>query len=92
MYILLDKDQDSELLHDRPVLSKGRMPHDKHNHNCLDYSQNVIFSPGGAQRQNGLTDRQLQSKSDYDYGWDTYNRYNVSLRVHLLFISSDHNE
>jgi hypothetical protein len=29
MYILLDIDKDCDLLHDRPVLSTGRMPHDK---------------------------------------------------------------
>jgi len=30
--------------------------HDKQNRNCLDYSQNLVMSPGGTQRQDGLTD------------------------------------
>jgi hypothetical protein len=51
VYILLDTDKDCDLLHDRPFLSTGRTPHDKQNRNCLDYSQNLFMSPGGAQRQ-----------------------------------------
>jgi len=29
MYILFDTDKDCVLLHDRPILSTGRMPHNK---------------------------------------------------------------
>jgi len=39
MCILLDTDKDYELLHDRPVLSSERTPHDKQNRNCLDHNQ-----------------------------------------------------
>jgi hypothetical protein len=39
-------DKDCELLHDRPVLSTGRTPHDKQNRNCFDYNQNLVVCPG----------------------------------------------
>jgi hypothetical protein len=32
------------------------MPHDKQNRNRLNYNQNLVMSPRGAQRQNGRTD------------------------------------
>jgi hypothetical protein len=41
-------DKDCDLLHDRPVLSMGRTPHDKQNCNCLDYSHHLAVSPEGA--------------------------------------------
>jgi len=56
MYISLDRDKDCHLLHDRPILSTGRPPHDKQNSNCLDYNPNLVMSPGGARRQDWLTD------------------------------------
>jgi hypothetical protein len=49
MYILLDTDKDFDLLHDRTILSTGRLPHNKQNCNCLDYNQNLVMIPGGAQ-------------------------------------------
>jgi len=52
MYISHDTDKESDLLHDRAVLSTGRMPHDKQNRNCLDYNQNLVMCPG-----RGLTPR-----------------------------------
>jgi len=67
MYILLNTDKDCDLLQDRPVLSTGRTPHDKQNRSCLDYNQNLVISPRGAQRQDWLTDCQFQSDSDSDY-------------------------
>jgi hypothetical protein len=57
MYISLDTDKDCDLVQARPVPSTGRMPHDKQNRNCLDCNKNLVMSPGGAQRQDGLTDR-----------------------------------
>jgi len=39
-----------------PVVPSGRTPHDKRNRNGLDYNQNAVMSPGGAQRQDGQTD------------------------------------
>jgi hypothetical protein len=49
MYILLTQTRIvTHVLHDRPILSTGRMPHDKQNHNCLDYNQNLVMSPGGS--------------------------------------------
>jgi hypothetical protein len=51
-------DKDCDLLQDTPVLPSGRTPHDKQNRNCLEYSQNLVMSPTGAQRQ-------LQSDSDW---------------------------
>jgi len=69
--ISLDTDKDCDLLHDRPVLSTGRTPCDKQNRNSLDYSQNLVTSPGGdltPRRTDRLTDRptdrQLHSNSD----------------------------
>jgi len=56
MYISLGTDKDCDVLHDRPVLSTGRTPHDKQNRNCLDYNQNLVMSPGGARSQDGLSD------------------------------------
>jgi hypothetical protein len=55
-----------DLLQDRPVLSTGKTPHDKQNRNCLEYNQNLVMSPRGAQRQDRLTDPHLQSNSDFD--------------------------
>jgi hypothetical protein len=55
IYVSLDTDKDCDLLHVRPVLSTGRTPHDKQNRNFLDYIQNLVTSPGGAQPQR-LTD------------------------------------
>jgi hypothetical protein len=62
----------NDQLEDRTVLDLGRTPHDKQNRNCLDYSQNLVMSPRGAQCQGGptdwptdrQTDRQLQRNSD----------------------------
>jgi hypothetical protein len=51
MYILLDTDKGRELLRERPVLSAGRMPHDKRNRSCLYYNQNLVMSPGEAEHQ-----------------------------------------
>jgi len=56
MYISLDIDMDCGL-YMTPVLSTGKSPHDKQNRSCLDYNQNVVMSPGGAQRQDGRTGR-----------------------------------
>jgi len=50
MYISLDTDKDSDLLHDRPVLSTGRTPNDKKKATLL------VMSFGGVRRQDGLTD------------------------------------
>jgi hypothetical protein len=54
VYISLNTDKDCDLLHDRPVLSAGRTPNDEQSLNCLDYNQNLVMSPRGAQRQDGL--------------------------------------
>jgi len=35
MYMSFDTDKDCDLLHDRPVLSSGRTPHDKQNSTVL---------------------------------------------------------
>jgi hypothetical protein len=51
MFILVDTDKDCDLLQDRPVLSTGRIPHDKQNCNCLDNNINLVMSPGEARRQ-----------------------------------------
>jgi hypothetical protein len=59
MHILLDTDKDCDLLHDRPVLSTGRTPHDKQNRTCL-----VVMSPGGVQRQDGRTDGRTDWQTD----------------------------
>jgi hypothetical protein len=70
---------DCELLYDRSDLSTGRTPHDKQSRNCLDYSQNLVMSPGGAQCQDWLTD------------WLT-DRLSVGLKVSLtlfMFMKSD---
>jgi hypothetical protein len=56
MYLFIGTEKDCDLLQDRPVLSSGKMPHDRQNHNCLQYNQNLVVSPRGAQRQDGLTD------------------------------------
>jgi len=56
MYISLDTEKHCDLLHDRPVLSTGRTPHVKQNRNCLDYSQNLVMSPGGAKCYDWRTD------------------------------------
>lgn len=42
---------------------RERMPQDKQKSNRLDHNQSLVVSPGGAQRRNRLTDRQLQSDS-----------------------------
>jgi hypothetical protein len=57
MYISLDTDKNCDLLQDRLVLLRGLTHHDKPNLNCLEYSQNLVISPGGARRKDGLTDR-----------------------------------
>jgi hypothetical protein len=59
MYILLDTDKECDPFHDRPVLSTGKTPHEKQNHSCLNYDQNLVMSPEGARREDGLTDRQM---------------------------------
>jgi hypothetical protein len=58
MYICIYRltDKDCDLLQDRPLLSTGRTSHGKQNRNCLDYSQNLVMSPGWVRRQRGLTD------------------------------------
>jgi len=48
-YMSLDTDMDCDLLHDRPVLSTGRTPHDKK-------KKKLVTSPRGAQRQDGRTE------------------------------------
>jgi hypothetical protein len=54
---IANTDKDCDLLHDRPILWRGRKPHDKQNRIChLDYKQNLVMSPRGSQRKNGLTD------------------------------------
>jgi len=55
MYISLDTNKDCDLLHNKPVLSTGRTPNEKQNRNWLDYSQNLVMSPRGAQSQDWLT-------------------------------------
>jgi hypothetical protein len=62
VYTSLDTDKDCNLLRDRPVLSAGRTLHDKQNCYCLEYNQNLIMSPRGAQRPDGLTDSQSVAK------------------------------
>jgi hypothetical protein len=47
MYILLGTDKDCDLLQDKPVLSPGKKPHDKQNHNCLDNNRNVGLDANG---------------------------------------------
>jgi hypothetical protein len=47
---IVNTDKNCGLLYDRPVLLPGRKPYDKQNCNCLDYSQNLVMSPRGAQR------------------------------------------
>jgi hypothetical protein len=57
MYVCIaNTDKDCDLLHDRTFLSTGRTAHNKQIRNCLDYSQNLVRSPRGAQCQDGLTD------------------------------------
>jgi hypothetical protein len=58
MNISLDTDKGCRLLHDKPVLLTGRIPHDKHNRNCLDYNLNLAMSPGRFRCQDGQTDHQ----------------------------------
>jgi len=83
MYVCIANiDNDYYLLHDRPVLSTGRKPHDKQKLSCLDYSQNLVMSPTGAQRQDWLTDRPTVSSkitSDSDSA-------NTSHPISLIFI------
>jgi hypothetical protein len=58
-YISLDTDKDCDLVQGRPILSTGKMPHDKQNRNCPFYSQTLIMNPGGAskpRRTDGRTD------------------------------------
>jgi hypothetical protein len=47
-------DKDYDLIHDRPIITDGRTSHDKQTHNCLDYSQNLVMSPRGAECQDRL--------------------------------------
>jgi len=47
-YVYIDKADKG-----RPVLVTGRTPYGKQNRNCLSYSQNLVLSPGGSQRQDG---------------------------------------
>jgi len=47
MCVLFGIDKDCDLLHDRPVLSTGRMPHDKQNRICLDCNRNLVRVPEG---------------------------------------------
>jgi hypothetical protein len=55
--------KDCDTLHDRPILSTGRTPHDKQNHD-----KNLVMSSAGAQRQEAWpTDRQLQRNCESDY-------------------------
>jgi hypothetical protein len=54
---------DCDLLHDRPVLSIGRTPHDKQNRNCLDYSQNLVM------RRNARTDWLTDWRNDWLTDW-----------------------
>jgi hypothetical protein len=53
---IANTDKHCDLLHDRPVLSSRRTPHVRENRNCTDHSQNLVISPRGAERQDGLTD------------------------------------
>jgi len=50
-YLIVNRNKECDLLQDRPVLLTGRTPHDKQNRNYLDYSQNMVMSPRGAQCQ-----------------------------------------
>jgi hypothetical protein len=52
IYIAWHRDKDCDLLHDRSVISIGRMPHEKQNGNCLDYNQTL-----GTRLQDWLNDR-----------------------------------
>jgi hypothetical protein len=45
-------------------LPLGRMPPDKQNCRCLDYSQNLVISLRGAQCQDGLTDWLTDRQTD----------------------------
>jgi len=56
MYISLNKDKDSNLLQDRPVLSTGRTHHNK-TAIVLTTTKTWSWIPDGAQRQDGLRDR-----------------------------------
>jgi hypothetical protein len=56
MYILQTQTK-SVTCYMTPVLSSGRTPHDK--------TATVLITTSGAQRQDGLTDCQLQSNCDF---------------------------
>jgi hypothetical protein len=52
---IADTDINCDLFNDKTVLSSGRTPHEEKNSNSFDYNQNLVISPEGAQRQDGLT-------------------------------------
>jgi len=54
---ILYKNQHGKV-HDRLFLTSEGTSHEKQNCICLDWNQNLGMSPGGAQRQDGRTDRQ----------------------------------
>jgi hypothetical protein len=54
---IANTDKDCELVLDRPVLSTRKTAYDKQNCNYLDYNQNLVIIPLGAQCQDGPTDR-----------------------------------
>lgn len=57
MYVYIpNSDKGCDILQDRPILSTGKTTHDKQNCKYLNYNQNLAISPGGAQRQDCLTD------------------------------------
>jgi len=60
MYTSLDIDKDCDLLHDRPVLSTWKTPHDKQKQKLSSLqSKSAHESGAGARRQDGPTDSHL---------------------------------
>jgi hypothetical protein len=60
-YVYVARHKDCDLLHDKSVLSSGRTPHDK-KQTVFDYNQNLVKSPGEAQRQDWGTGRPSVAK------------------------------
>jgi len=63
MYILQTMRRTVTYYMTNPSSGQGERPttKKKKKRNCLVYNQNLVASPGRAQRQNGLADRQLQT-------------------------------
>jgi len=54
---ITNTDKDCDLLQERPILPSGKMPRDNNTASVLiNYSQNLVMSPRGAQCQDGRTD------------------------------------